>query len=123
MDLSLLASERRCSLELAPIDSLEDQLRAFAVEEVADERMIVRSGFAYRSDHDELLVGEHRDALRELDQRVEIVRDHDDGEVQLPVQSADQLHEAFAAVRIEARRRLVQEEQLGLERERAGERD
>ena len=43
--------------------ALDRAASALALEEVADERMIGRRDFAHGADRDELLVGQHRDAV------------------------------------------------------------
>ena len=60
-----------------------------------------------------MLVGEHRDAVRQLEQRVQIVGHHDDGKAVHFPQALDQPHEAFGAVGVEAGRGLVQDQQVG----------
>ena len=54
-------------------------------------------------------------------QRIEIVGDHDHGQAEAALQAADQPVERRGADRIEAGGRLVQEQDLRIERERAGE--
>ena len=67
-------------------------------------------------------VGQCCDAVADGGERVEIVRDHEDGEAKRPLQRSDQRVEFAGRDRIEARGGLVQEQQRGIERERAGQR-
>jgi hypothetical protein len=67
------------------------------------------------------LVGDHRDAVADRIERVEVVRDQEDGEAEPVAQVEHEPVEGGRADRIEAGGRLVQEEQLGIERERAGD--
>ena len=68
--------------------------------------------FRNRSDRDHLPVGEHRDTVADGVERVEIVRDQEDGEAEPLAKLDDQLVEGGGADRIEAGGRLVEEQQL-----------
>ena len=75
------------------------------------------------SDRRHLAVAEHRDPVADGEQAVEIVGHHEDGEAQRLLQRADEIVEVAGRDRIEARGRLVEKDDLGIERERARERD
>src|SRR5690348_17186459 len=100
-------------------DGHQRALAPLALEKIAYEAMRIRHDLGKRADRDDVLVAQHRDPARERDQRVEIVGHHHHREAQLLPQLLDEVNEALAAVGIETRRRLVEEQQLGLERQRA----
>ena len=75
----------------------------------------------HRSFDQYLLVGENGDTVADRMQAVQIVGDHEDRQSQRRAQSQDQLVERRRADRIEAGRGLVEEQDLGIERERAGQ--
>ena len=77
---------------------------------------------ARRADRDHVFFGQHRDARRQREQRVEVVRDHHHRQAQLAVQRLDQRDEGVRQVGIEAGGRLVQEQQLRFQRQRARQR-
>ena len=64
------------------------------------------------------LLAMHRDAIADRIQRIEIVRDQEHREAEALAQRQDQLIERGRADRIEARGRLVEKQDLGIERER-----
>ncbi|GBH25808.1 hypothetical protein BvRS1_28570 [Burkholderia vietnamiensis] len=88
-----------------------------------DERRIDARGRLDRRRDQHLAIGQHRDARRQRDHRVEVVRNHHDGQPERAVQRPDQLDEFVGGLRVEAGRRLVEEQQLGLERDRARDAD
>ena len=75
-----------------------------------------------RSGGDDAALGQHRDAAADRVQAVEIVRHHEDAQAERALQGADQLVEFGGADRVEARSRLVEKNDVGIERQRAGER-
>jgi hypothetical protein len=70
-------------------------------------------------DGDHFAVCEHRDPVADCVQRVEIVRDQEHAEAQRVPEAPDQRVEGGGADRVEAGRRLVEEQQVRIERERA----
>jgi hypothetical protein len=76
-----------------------------------------------RSKRGDPAVGQRRDAIADGGERMEIVRDHEDSEAQRLLQRSDQRVEFSGRDRIEARGRLIQKQQRGIERQRASERD
>src|SRR5205823_5145769 len=93
------------------------------LEKIANERVRVARNFTHRTDRNQLLLEQHGNTVGERDQCIEIVRNHHDREAKLAVHFAQQVDEAFAAVGIEAGRRLIQKQQLRLEGERTRERN
>src|SRR5689334_8649557 len=108
---------------LEPACSFDRAAAALALEETADERMLHACDFAHRAYRRESLVTEHCDAVGERNKRIEIVGDHDHCEAQLAMQPAQEIHETFAAIRVETCGRLIEEQKLGLERECARKRN
>src|SRR6188508_1557268 len=105
------------------LDCLEGAPSPLAHEKVADERMRVGHDFVQRADDLQPLIAQYRDAVRQRHQRIEVMRDHHNAQMQFEVQLLDQRNEALAAVGVETGRRLVEKQQFRLERERAGERN
>ena len=68
-------------------------------EEFADCRGVVERQFAHRADALHLAVGEDGDAIRDLPQQVEIVRDDDDAQAEQVTQFEDQLIDAVFKLR------------------------
>src|SRR5687767_5467786 len=62
---------------------------------------------------DYMLVGEHRDAIGELVERVQVMGHHDDREAVVLAQALDEAHEALRAIGVESRGGLVQDQQVG----------
>jgi hypothetical protein len=75
----------------------------------------------YRPHCDDLALGEHRDTVADRIERVEIVGDEEHGEAERIAEFQDELVECRRADRIEPRGGLVEEQQLGIERQRAGD--
>src|SRR5580765_8556516 len=98
----------------------ERRAPAWTVEIGVDPRMIVfevlrQGAYPY------LVVDEYRDAVADREQSIEIVRYQEDGEAEARLQIEDQLIESSGGDRIEAGGRLVEEQNLGVERQRARE--
>src|SRR5436305_10300682 len=74
-----------------------------------------------RSAFDDLSRVHDRDAVGELEQEREVVRDEEDGEAEVPLQLLDLLEDLALHDDVERRRRLVEDDELGIERE--GHRD
>ncbi len=72
--------------------------------------------------HQDLLLAEHGDAVAGLEQAVEVVRHHVDGQTQRVAQGHDELVEIGGADRVEAGGRLVEEDDVGVERQGSGQR-
>ncbi len=72
----------------------------------------MRDELGHRADALHLAVGEHGDAVGDLPQQVEVVRDHDDGQAEQVAQLAHQLVDAAGAVRVEAGGRFVEKQQF-----------
>lgn len=70
-----------------------------------------------RTTGDDALVGKHGQARGEAGQRLGIMRHHDDRETEFLLQHPEQFDEVFAAVRVETRGGLVEDEQLRLQRQ------
>ena len=77
--------------------------------------------FEVALDQDALLA-DHRDSVDDGGKRVEIVGYHDHGQAQSVSEVGDQRVERGGGDRVEPRRRLVEEEDLRIERQRARER-
>ena len=71
--------------------------------------------------HQDAFVDQHRDTVADRAQAVEIVGHHEDGQAQAALKALDQLVESRRADRVEPRRRLVQEQDFRIERQRAGQ--
>ena len=99
-----------------------DDPRALAAEIGFHPRVLGGQHGGNRPGGDDLAVGQDGDAVAHRMQAVEIVRHHEDREPQRALQGADQVVELAGADRIEPRGRLVEKDDLGIERERAGER-
>ncbi len=83
-----------------------------------DPRVIGREQFGDRPDRNDLFVGNHRHPVADFIQRIQIVRDQENRQPQRLLQLQDQLVERGRTDRIKARRRLVQKQQFGIERQR-----
>ena len=70
-------------------------------------------------DGNHLLVGEDRHPVADGVERIEIVGDHEDGQPERVAEAPDERVELFGGHRIEARGRLVEEQDVGVERDRA----
>ena len=66
-----------------------------------------------------LAVDDHPDTIAGSEDRVEVVRDHDHGEIELLAQVHQQLVEGGGADRVEARRGFVEQQQARVERQGA----
>src|SRR3990172_5926357 len=88
---------------------------AFAEKEIEYERVLHRNRFLQRSVHNQLLLGQHGDLVRQRHQRVQVVRYHHYRQVEFLMQRLDQFDEAFAAVRVQPGGRFVQKHELGLQ--------
>ena len=83
--------------------------------------MIVRDDPLERID-DYLAIHEHRDTVARPQECVQIMRDHDDRQVQRVSQVQHEIVERSGRDGIEAGSGLVEEQDRGVERERAGQR-
>ncbi len=66
---------------------------------------------------------EHADAVAHLRDHAEVVADEEDGRVELGLEARDEIEHLGLDGRVEARRRLVEDQQLGLLRERHRDHD
>ena len=105
------------------VERLGGQRRATArsVEIFLDPWMVEFHEVRHGIDRDHLAIRQHRHPVADLVQRVEIVGDEEDGEAERLFQLQRQPVEGRRADRIETRRRLVEEQQFGIERQCAGE--
>ena len=121
--LELLAARDRCRRQLG-----EDARRLvrphehlLAVLPVADLRLQVgRRQLGGRPDAHDLSLAHHRDAVGELLGLVEVVRREQDGLAER-AERADHLPRRAARLRVEAGRRLVEEDEVGIADERDAE--
>src|SRR5574337_3072 len=74
------------------------------------------------SNGDDLAMAQHRDAVADGEQAVEVVGDHEDGEAKRLLQRGDEVVEIASRDRIEPGGRLVQKDDVGIERDGARER-
>ena len=89
-----------------------------AVEELAHDGLIACKQLFARAEHDQLAAEEQADVVRHLTGRGDVVGDDQEGRVDLRVQVDDQLVEIGDSHRVEARVRLVEEDDLRIEYER-----
>ena len=85
--------------------------------------MIAGHHLGRRAEFDDVLLGQHRNVRGQPGQRFRIVRNHDHRQAEFPLQLPEQLDETPAAIRVEACRRLVKQQQLGLEGKGTSQRD
>ena len=97
--------------------------RAPTAEIGSDPRMLGGSDRLHRSLSHDLAVGQRRNAVAGGIQAVEVVGDHEYGDAERMLQRADEHVEGARRDRVEARGRLVEEHNLWIERQRAGEPD
>src|SRR5579862_5154206 len=83
-----------------------------------DPGMVVREMLRQSADAD-LLVDQHRDAVADREQRIEVVRHQKHGEIEAGLQIADQLVEIGGGDRIKPGGRLVEKQDLRIERKGA----
>src|SRR3954451_22712724 len=94
--------------------ALTEALRSLAMEIRLDPRVrIARDAGERVARH--LAVDDHPDTIAGSEDGVEIVRDHDDGELELLAQIHEQFVERRGADRIEARRGLIEHQQYRIE--------
>ena len=74
-----------------------------------------------RTGDEDLLLGEHGDTVADRMETVEIVRHHEDGEAERPLELPDQVVEGGGADGVEPGGRLVEKDDLGVERQRPRE--
>src|SRR3984957_9582315 len=111
------------SMKPSPLFLVVYQPAAFAAEVRFQPGMLgCEHGFD-RTGSDDAAFGQHRDAVANRVQAVEIVGHHEDAQAQRALQGADQCVELGGADRIEARSRLVEENDIGIERQRACQRN
>src|SRR5258706_4372479 len=96
-------------------------LRARTVEQLLDPRLPGAHQLVHRVDGD-LPVDQHGDAVAYVEERVEVVADDDEGDAEPFVQPQDEIVDAARGEGIQVGGRLVEEEDAGIERERARER-
>ena len=72
-----------------------------------------------RTGSDDAAFRENRDAVANRVQTVEIVGDHENAQAQRTLQRPDQFVELSGADRIESGRRFIEENNAGIERQRA----
>ena len=77
----------------------------------------IRSQLVGRRGLDDLARVHDRDAVRELEQQREVVRDEEDRAAEVALQVLDLLEDLALHDDVERRRRLVHDQQLGAERE------
>ena len=118
--MCLRPAERRLGVDDLGIRTVGGRPTARAVEIVADPRVRLGSDLRQRTGY-RLLVDQHHDAIGNPVEAVEIVGDHHHGEAERLLQRADQLVEGGGTDRIEPGGRLVEKEDLGIERQRPGE--
>jgi len=75
----------------------------------------------HRADRRDLAVGKSGDAVANSAKAVEIVRDHKDGNAQRLMKSANQRVKLAGRDRIKSRRRLIEKNDLRIERQGARE--
>ena len=95
---------------------------ARTVEEFPDGRVFHARQFEHRADALNLAVGENGDAVGNLPQQVQVMRDHDNGQAEQVAQFAYQLIDFAGTLGIEPGSGFVEKQQFGVERQRAGER-
>ena len=91
---------------------------ARAVEELPHRGLVHARQFGHRADGLHLALTQHRDAVGDLPQQVEVVGDHDDGEAHQVAQLAHQCIDPGRALRIQAGGWLIEKQQLRIERAR-----
>ena len=89
---------------------------------MADEGVVKRQHFGHGRGDDDALLGQHGHAAGEGKKRVQIVRDHDDGQAQLLVQRLQQRAKGIGTVGVQPGRGFVQHEQGRIHDERARQR-
>src|SRR3546814_9275499 len=117
--VSTSCSSRRQRRSVSRFGSRPPQHGPRPVEIILYPRMLGGKQFGDGSDRNHLLFREHGDTVAGRVKSVEIVGDEKDGEAHRIGQLADQFVELGGADRVEPRGRLVEEEQRGVERERA----
>src|SRR5690242_1335537 len=93
---------------------------ARAVKILVNPRMIVLEKL-FQGAYPDFLVDQHRDAVADREQAVEVVRHHEYGQAKAALQIADQFVEGAGGDRIETGGRLVEKNDLRIEGQRAGE--
>ncbi|MNT27126.1 hypothetical protein D3C72_1627420 [compost metagenome] len=86
-----------------------------------DERVVDFDHLARGADGDHVFFRQHGDARGQGKQSVEVMRDHHHRQAQLAVQRLDQGDKTLRQVRIQPRRRFVEEQQLRFQRQGAGQ--
>ena len=81
--------------------------------------MVQREQFVDRPDRDDLAVGEHRNPVADRVERIEIVRDQEYRQPQGTLERQRQFVERRRPDRVEPGGRLVEEQEFGIERQRA----
>ena len=110
-------------LQLSGVLLLGHPDRSFAlrVEELADDRLVARQQHLARTEHRQVPAVEQADVVRDGAGGVHVVRDDQEGRLDLGVEVDDQLVEVGGADRVETRVRLVEQQDLRVEHERSGQ--
>src|SRR5580692_778573 len=90
-----------------------------SLEEILYEGMLEAPYFRHRSCRDDALFRENGHSIRQRDQCVDIMRDHDHGQLEYALQIRDQPNHCKALLGIETRRGLVHENEFRLEHQSA----
>ena len=98
-----------------------DRADALGVEELADDRLLGGEQHLARAEHREVPVVEQADVVGHRAGGVDVVGDDQERRVDLGVQVDDQLVQERRTHRVEAGVRLVEEHDLGVEHQRAGQ--
>ena len=98
-----------------------DRPDALGVEELAHDRLLGAEQLLARAEHRQVAVVEQADVVGHRAGRVDVVGDDEEGRVDLRVEVDDELVEERRAHRVEAGVGLVEEHDLGVEHEGAGQ--
>src|SRR4051812_20530270 len=98
-----------------------DRANHLGVEELPHDRLLGGEQHLARAEHRQVLVVEQADVVGHGARRVDVVGDDQEGGVDLGVQVDDQLVEERGADRVETGVRLVEEHDLGVEDQGAGQ--
>ena len=111
-----------CSSSSASFSSRHaDRADPLGVEELPDDRLLRGQQHLARAEHRQVLVVEQADVVRHRPGGVDVVGDDQERRVDLRVEVDDELVEERRTHRVEAGVRLVEEHDLGVEHQRAGQ--